>query len=970
MRRVMLFAGTTEGRILAECLAERKIKTDIFVVSEYGADLLPSDDFLTVHVGRLTALDMENIFLKERPDVILDATHPYAYEVTANIYTAAENCGCLYYRVLRDTKSERVNSDYLEFLNTEEAVSYLKKTAGNIFLTTGSKELQNFFSIENYQDRIYARVLPTVSSAEICERNGIKGKHLIMMQGPFSETMNYQMLKETNAKYLVTKQSGHVGGFEEKIRAAKSADVSVIVIGKQNERIPSDRVSSLEEMKQLIKSKSAVDIKYQKNDGSTYKDTKTPKKKIRKISLIGMGPGDIELVSKEAKESIRKADVLIGAKRVVAIGRSIAPSASVFITYKPDQVKQHLEEHPEYEKIAMLYSGDISVYSGAEQIRNIFTAEDWIEEIHGVSSVDLMCERCGFRREDIILSSIHGRNADIPNLLNRDKPVVVLLGGTKTFHEMLSEIINKVYSTKENRRSLKVFLGENLSYENERFTVGSAKDFLDMEIDSLAIAAFQWEVISEKSHFNGHIPRIMIAAPKSGGGKTTLTCGLIRAFQKKGITVSSFKCGPDYIDPMFHSDTLGVRTGNLDSFFTDADTLKKIFVDGACESDIAVIEGVMGYYDGLGGTTTVASGYEISEITKTPVILAIDAKGASVSLAATINGIINFRKDSRIQGIILNRVSKSFYPRLKAMLEKELNRVGHEVKILGYLPENRDFTVPSRHLGLVSPGELKERQAWADRIANQILDSVDVDKLIEISQNAEVIDVELSENEMIKNVDEKTDIHIAIAKDEAFSFYYRENEEMLRGMGVDLIFFSPIHDDSLPSHIDGLILGGGYPELYRKELSENQNMRRDIREKIENGLPTIAECGGFLYLLKHLSSLDGTSYEMCGMIDADGFETEHLVRFGYFEGKTNENGLFGPSGTCLRGHEFHYWDATFNGDGLTIQKPIGGRSWKAMYYTETIAAGFPHFYYPGNTEAINHFLKVCELYHRRKNERN
>ncbi len=942
-----LFAGTTEGRLIAEALLQVGIETDVFVASEYGCDVLPKGSCLRIHVGRLTEEEMEEQFLTLHPDLILDATHPYAALVTDNIRTAGKRCGILYRRIRRaldeEMGSAEHSSNYVEVESTEEAVAYLEGTSGNIFLTTGSKELPCFAALSDYETRLYARVLPTSDVASICQNLGIKGRHLIMMQGPFSKEMNRLMLKESNAHYLVTKKSGSLGGFQEKCEAAMAVGATVVVIGAPKEAVETDEVLSLDAILQMINGKKKEDH--------------------RTICLIGMGPGNPDLISKEAVEAMRKADVLIGARRMVEMGlEALECRKDTFISYKPDEIRAFLEAHPDARRIACLYSGDIDIYSGAQGIRGIFSKDDEIIEIHGMSSVDAIAAVCGYQRNEIAIASVHGRAEDIASLMEEQHAAAVLLGGSASLQALCRELTEHQYSEKHDGYHLYLTLGERLTYPDEVITQGTPEQFFTCNIDSLSIALIEWK--EDQKHTVR--PRIMLAAPKSGGGKTTVTCGLIRALQRRNLTVSSFKCGPDYIDPMFHAATLGVKSGNLDSFFTDPNTLRRIFLKRAADTDISVIEGVMGYFDGLGGTTERASSCEIAEITETPVILILDAKGASVSLAAILSGMLTFHETTRIRGVILNRVSGMFYPRLKAALEEELKKREVAIEILGYLPEDPAFQVPSRHLGLVSPAELEDRRSWADHIAETIEKCVDLDGILRLAEGAGALSAEKTDH---ADPNETDTVRIAVAKDEAFSFYYAENEELLQEMGATLVYFSPVHDRHFPKDVDGLILGGGYPELFSKELEANAVMRSEIRERIEQGLPAIAECGGFLYLLKHLTGLDGASHEMCGMIDADSFETKRLVRFGYFEGTTKRDGLFGTAGCVLRGHEFHYWDATDNGDGLAMKKPVGDRTWEAMVYTDTLAAGFPHFYYPGNPAAIRHFLTRCRKEKEKRHER-
>ena len=451
--------------------------------------------------------------------------------------------------------------------------------------------------------------------------------------------------------------------------------------------------------------------------------------------------------------------------------------------------------------------------------------------------------------------------------------------------------------------------------------------------------------------------RILIAAPKSGSGKTTVTCALLGALKAKGIQVRACKCGPDYIDPMFHRLVLGIPSGNLDTFFTDEAMTGAILKKHAEGADLTVLEGAMGFFDGRGGTSGRGSACEIASVTKTPVILVADAKGASVSLAAVVRGLLSFEAQSSlpgngIAGVILNRVSASYYPRLKAVIEENCG-----VPVLGYLPQMRELSVPSRHLGLISPGELEDAQLWTETITRQAEATIDLDTVLGIAEAAAAIPGRSGVFE--KRIPKLSEtVRIAVARDEAFSFYYEENDMVLKEMGAELVPFSPLHDRELPQDIDGLILGGGYPELFVKALKKGE-IRKVIRKAVRNGLPCIAECGGFLYLNRTLEDAEGHSGKMAGVLNGHGFPTGKLCRFGYCEAKTLRGGLFGDAGTVLRGHEFHHWDTDANGDGMLLTKPLSGKTEAGVVYTDTLAAGFPHFYYAGCPDAAYAFLEKC-----------
>ncbi|MBR3183685.1 MAG: cobyrinate a,c-diamide synthase, partial [Firmicutes bacterium] len=336
------------------------------------------------------------------------------------------------------------------------------------------------------------------------------------------------------------------------------------------------------------------------------------------------------------------------------------------------------------------------------------------------------------------------------------------------------------------------------------------------------------------------IQRIMIAAAGSGSGKTTITCALLEALKSKGRRPTSAKCGPDYIDTMFHSSVLGAPSTNLDLFFFDDNTARYLLSENGSKGDITVIEGVMGYYDGLGIDSTESSSYHLAKVTETPVILIVNARGAALSVLATIKGFREFRPDSNIKGVILNNCTESTYNVLKGAIEKEF---GDEIRAVGFMPRMADCSLESRHLGLVTAAEVEDLQEKLMKLRDQALKSIDTDAIETIAYGAPEL---VYDEPQIKRFD--TRVRIGVARDKAFCFYYEDSLELLKKMGAKLVDFSPLEDDFLPGGLDGLYLGGGYPELYAEQLSSRKSMRGAILRTVEQGMPTIAECGGFMYL--------------------------------------------------------------------------------------------------------------------------
>lgn len=477
--------------------------------------------------------------------------------------------------------------------------------------------------------------------------------------------------------------------------------------------------------------------------------------------------------------------------------------------------------------------------------------------------------------------------------------------------------------------------------------------------------------------------RWMIAAPASGSGKTAAVCGLLTLLKKRGCSTGAFKCGPDYIDPMFHKKVLGIPGCNLDSFFLEPEQLRDLFCRETAELEAAVVEGVMGYFDGVGGMSW-GSSWDIARILKLPVILVVDGHGASLSVLAQIKGFLDYqptgeREENRIAGVILNRTSPSMCSVLKPRIEKELG-----IACLGCIPVLKWLDLKSRHLGLLLPDEIGNLQEQMERLSQVLEESVDVERLLELGRGpqrryesgADQEDGAGREDEAgredragrKKKQGEET-FCLAAAMDEAFCFYYQENLELLRELGARIIPFSPLRDEKLPEQTDGILLGGGYPELYAAELGENRSMREFIRRAAEEGMPILGECGGYLYLLEELEGEDGNMYPMAGVFSGSGKREERLRHFGYVTVRTGADSSYLKKGQQIRGHEFHYWhcqkDETEG--AMEAKKPLGGKKWPAMRIKHQVTAGFPHLYYPSLPEFAERFARACMEYGQRRN---
>ncbi len=458
---------------------------------------------------------------------------------------------------------------------------------------------------------------------------------------------------------------------------------------------------------------------------------------------------------------------------------------------------------------------------------------------------------------------------------------------------------------------------------------------------------------------NMEIPRIMVAAGSSGSGKTTITCGLLQAFKNRGLKTVSFKCGPDYIDPMFHKTILGTPSKNLDTFFTDPGTVKSLMAEAAARADISVIEGVMGYYDGAGITTYTASSYELASVTGTPVILVVNTKGMGLSVIPYIKGFMEYKADSFIKAVILNNTSFMVYSRLKPLIENKL-----KITVAGYLPKMPELQIESRHLGLVTPAEVSGIKEKIKKLAFKIEEYINIDKILYIAKAAPYVKAKPLETMPVCSVGKAHKLRIGVAKDEAFCFYYEDNLKLLERLGAELVYFSPLHDSKLPGGIHGCIIGGGYPELYLEKLSSNTTMLNSVKSTFtDKNMPYIAECGGFLYLHENMGDMEGRhSYKLVGVIPASAEYKGKLQHFGYITLFPAKHGCiknYYGTGNEIKAHEFHYYNSTNNGNSYIAKKPFHDMEWQCIHMEGQGFAGFPHLYFYSNPGFAKDFVKKC-----------
>lgn len=435
--------------------------------------------------------------------------------------------------------------------------------------------------------------------------------------------------------------------------------------------------------------------------------------------------------------------------------------------------------------------------------------------------------------------------------------------------------------------------------------------------------------------------RVLIAGTGSGCGKTTVTCALLSALIQNHNQVAAFKCGPDYIDPMFHREIIGAASCNLDSFFCGRDTIRYLLERNGKNADISVIEGVMGFYDG-----GAASAHAVSQITDTPVILVLDCKGMQDSLGAVMQGYLQYDIPNHINGFLFNRLPVRLIPFAKELCSKL------HTEYFGCLPAQK-FSIESRHLGLVTTDEIADLKSKLLALGTAAAEYIELEKILALENKP----VPAYHSPQIPHLSSSP--VIAVAKDRAFCFQYPENLQLLEEMGCIIKFFSPMLDDG-PPDADGLILCGGYPELYADCLSQNISMLRAVREKILGGMPVIAECGGFMYLHSSLRTKDGV-YSMANVISGEAYPTDRLNRFGYLTMTAVSDQLLCAAGDTLRAHEYHYWDSTSCGTGFHAAKQ-DGRAWDCVHTSKTMYAGFPHLYFYSDIQTAFRFVQAAKQY--------
>lgn len=455
-----------------------------------------------------------------------------------------------------------------------------------------------------------------------------------------------------------------------------------------------------------------------------------------------------------------------------------------------------------------------------------------------------------------------------------------------------------------------------------------------------------------------HIPSLLIAAPSSGSGKTSLTLGLMAALRRRSLNVAPFKVGPDYIDPGHHAVFCGRSSHNLDGWMCGKMQSEKTFAEASAGADIALVEGVMGLFDGISGSSEEGSSAEIAKWLNIPVLLVVDARSQARSFAALVKGFCEFDPDLKIAGVIANRVGSE---RHRQLLQESLGATSGLPPLLGCLPRREDIALPERHLGLVTAEDLQAEDDLSGKLADWVEEHLDLDRLLKLAADSAVdVGIIVSPDKMTH-----AQVRIGVARDRAFCFYYPENLQLLEQAGAELVFFSPLVDTCLPEGLDGLYLGGGYPELHVEQLSANHSLNEELRFQAESGLPIYAECGGFMYLCQ---SIDGNP--LVGIFAVEARMLNKRKALGYRSVELTESSPLGPAGTSARGHEFHYSEID---EAEVLQRcyRLGRRDGEHLgwegYRHQNVLGSYVHLHFASNPQLAFNFVDYCLKQKERKN---
>lgn len=717
----LVIGGTSESVEAAAYLTSKGTRVTVSVATDMGAALY--DDFsVKLWVGYLNREQFTERMLAEKITHVLDASHPFAVEVTRTVKAVCQALGLAYFRYTRrDAMAEApLMPEIYRVADGREAARWINRLPGHAALLTGVKTLDIYRDyVIDFQQRCYARVLDNEASKARCREMFEDENHWQAKMPPFDVEANRRFLRDSQAKILVTKDSGAAGGLPEKLEAARLEGVVVILIRRPEER--------------------------------------------------------------DILESLDRLEFVFGKRNMT----------------------------------------DFSKVSG--------------------------------------------------------------------------------------------------------------------------------------------MPRLMIGGTQSGCGKTTVTAAVLQALTARGMKLAPYKCGPDYIDPMFHRRITGAPSINLDSVFLEPEKMRQLFAFHMRKKDMALVEGVMGYYDGQADSDR-GSSYHVAAITKTPAVLVVRPEGTALSAAAMIQGFKGFRKDSMIRGVIFNGIREGMYDFYRKLVEVETG-----LKVYGFLPKDLKVSLESRHLGLVTAVEQERLSDKLEMLGGLAEKYLDLDGLITLANGAEPM-----ENAgFFDKIAPVGHVRLAVAMDEAFCFYYEDNLEMLRRLGVEIFPFSPIKDSHLPENIQGIYLGGGYPELHVRRLSENETMKEELRRAALKGIPIIGECGGYMYLSEGIQAgdsggrdigCDGNKiWPMTGIVPGICRMTKKLGPFGYVTGTCRKDSFIGRAGESFLAHEFHYSEMDGGAADFVLVKS-NGRRWSGGMAGGNIYAAYPHLYFCANPEiAVNFVRAMAEI---------
>jgi len=455
------------------------------------------------------------------------------------------------------------------------------------------------------------------------------------------------------------------------------------------------------------------------------------------------------------------------------------------------------------------------------------------------------------------------------------------------------------------------------------------------------------------------IPRLLVAATGSGAGKTTVTIGLMAALRARGLTVAAFKCGPDYLDPTYHARVTGGVSHNLDGWMMGREAVVATFSRAVRHADVAVIEGMMGLFDGASPITDESSSAEIAKWLDAPAILVVDASGMSRTVAAVAQGFAHFDPALRFAGLICNRVGSRGHLDLLRMASQEF-------PVLGGLPERTASAFPERHLGLYSANEKHVPRELIEQWERLAIEWFDLDAIIALARSAPPLELGAEMHDQ-RSESMTPRCRIGVALDDAFHFYYEDNLKRLEALGAEIVNFSPVHDRELPA-VDGLYFGGGYPEALAHELSSNRTMISAVRDFAARGGPIYAECGGLMYLTRAIHTLDGASFPMAGLISADTVMHDRLQALGYVEVETVAPSILGAAGLRFRGHQFRYSTLEPEPAGIDLVyavRPRWGNELVEGYRAANLLASYVHAHWASNPSAAAGLVESCAKFYAR-----